>query len=275
MKRGIRPKSGSRAGKPAARRSRLAGRLFRDWKDVEKQIRRAGQVNLMLDFDGTIVAIAPRPDQVRLALPMRRMLAHLGKDRRLTVTVISGRRRAELRQFLPFRGIRCRGLYGWEQNARTSLPAASRRALQSAYRLLSQRLRLFPGLWIEDKKLSLSVHLKDVPADVSGWARREITRLLGPGARQFRILQNQRDVEILPRAIYDKGSAVRRILRKSRAASLPLYFGDDFSDEPAFQAARRGVTVHVGRARPTSAKYHLRNPAEVAVALQKLEAALR
>lgn len=228
----------------------------------------------MLDFDGTMAAIALRPNNVRVAPAMGGVLRRLAKRRQVAVTVISGRRRAELQRLLRIRGIHCRGLYGWEKSADTSLPMTSRRALRSAHRLLSQRLRLFPGLWIEDKRFSLSVHLQDVPGNRKGRARREIHKSLRSGDRRFRIFENLRDVEILPRAVNDKGAAVREILKESKRHSLAVYFGDDFSDEPAFQAARKGVTVHAGRARPTSAKYRVRGPAEVALALLRLEEAL-
>jgi len=79
----------------------------------------------------------------------------------------------------------------------------------------------------------------------------------------------------LPRSIPGKGRAVRRFLAQpAHRKSFPLYFGDDFSDESGFAAVRRGVSVLVGRPRRTSARYSLRNPAEVAAALGELEATL-
>jgi len=57
--------------------------------------------------------------------------------------------------------------------------------------------------------------------------------------------------------------------------ALPIYFGDDLSDEPAFAAARKGIPILVGKRRATRAKYSLRGPAEVAVALSRLEETIR
>jgi trehalose-6-phosphatase len=56
--------------------------------------------------------------------------------------------------------------------------------------------------------------------------------------------------------------------------ALPIYFGDDYSDEPAFAAARHGLSVLVGNRRRTLARFRLRGPDEVADALTRLEASL-
>ena len=65
---------------------------------------------------------------------------------------------------------------------------------------------------------------------------------------------NLRDVEVAPIAIGDKGVAVRKFLDEpAMRGALPIYFGDDFSDEPAFAAARKGIPILVGKRRTTRA----------------------
>jgi trehalose 6-phosphate phosphatase len=90
------------------------------------------------------------------------------------------------------------------------------------------------------------------------------------------VIDNLRDVEIVPRCILGKGMAVQHLLAKPALSNaLPFYFGDDFSDEPAFEAVSKGISVRVGAARPTNARYSIRGPAAVAAVLAKLEVALR
>jgi trehalose 6-phosphate phosphatase len=85
-------------------------------------------------------------------------------------------------------------------------------------------------------------------------------------------MSNLRDIEVAPLAIGDKGLAVRKILgQPAMRGALPIYFGDDFSDEPAFVAARKGIPILVGKRRATRAKFALRGPAEVAAALSRIE----
>jgi trehalose 6-phosphate phosphatase len=89
------------------------------------------------------------------------------------------------------------------------------------------------------------------------------------------VIENLRDAEIVPRHVSGKGVAVQQFLdTPARSAVLPFYFGDDLSDEPAFKAVGKGISIRVGVAHPTCARYSLRGPAAVAAVLSKLEASL-
>jgi trehalose 6-phosphate phosphatase len=249
--------------------------LLKNWNEVEKKIRALRHVTIFLDFDGTLVTIAPRPEQVRLAMPTRKILRRLANHSNATVVIVSGRRRSELLEHIGIPGIHYFGLYGWERSARSSLPARVRSALRRAGDALKPLLALYPKLWIENKRSSLSVHLLHVSSRLHSHVRREIHSRLKPFQKTLHVVENIRDVEILPRSIPGKGIAVSRFLNSSaQRKSFPLYFGDDFSDESGFTAVRRGASVHVGRSRPTRARYRLRNPAQVARALSKLEVSL-
>jgi trehalose 6-phosphate phosphatase len=246
--------------------------LLKKWDSVAKKIRKHRRVTIFLDFDGTLVEIAPRPELVRLAPPARKILRRLASHPRATLVVVSGRRRPELLKHIGIPGIHYFGLYGWETDARSSLPVSARAALRRAAAALRPLLAEFPSLWIENKRSSLSVHFLAVPAGQRRRARRELREQLIPFRKALHAVENIRDVEILPRSIPGKGKAVSKFLaRPAYRESYPLYFGDDFSDESGFAAVRRGASVQVGRPRPTRARYRLRNPAEVAGALARLE----
>jgi trehalose 6-phosphate phosphatase len=249
--------------------------LLSQWNRVATQIRTHFRVVVFLDFDGTLVAIAPRPEQVRLTRASRNILRRLARHPRVTLVMISGRRRAELLKHVSIRCIHYFGLYGWERGGNCSLPARTRSALRRARVQLHHHLRAYPSAWIESKRSSLSVHLLDVPAAIQPQVRRDLRAWLKPFRRTLRAVENLRDVEVLPRSIPGKGLAVRRFLAQPAfRRAFPLYFGDDYSDESGFAAVRRGVSVHVGKKRATLARYHVRSPVEVARALAKLEEAL-
>jgi trehalose 6-phosphate phosphatase len=257
------------------RRRRAVPHLSRNWERIAARIRSSRRVAVFLDFDGTLVRIAPRTNQVRLAAKTRRILERLVQNSRVTLAVISGRRRVELQRHIDIPGIHYFGLYGWEHTRKATLPPAARKALPRAWTKLSSHLYEYPSVWIENKRNSLSVHLLDTPLKFQDRVRREIRSVLKPFQRNLYLFENLRDVEIVPRTIPDKGAAVRAFLAKPAFRSaFPIYFGDDLSDEPAFAAARRGISVVVGSARPTHAQFHLRSPAEVTAALTKLEATL-
>jgi len=81
---------------------------------------------------------------------------------------------------------------------------------------------------------------------------------------------------VVPRDVTGKGAVVRRVLRRpALRRAVPVYLGDDLSDEAAFRAARRGVTIRVGKARPTAARYRLAGTRDVRTLLALLAQALR
>jgi trehalose 6-phosphate phosphatase len=97
-----------------------------------------------------------------------------------------------------------------------------------------------------------------------------------PLRETLKVMGNLRDVEVAPVSIGDKGVAVRKFLDEpGMRGALPIYFGDDFSDEPAFAAARKGISILVGKRRVTRAQFCLRGPAEVAAALSRMEEIIR
>jgi len=254
---------------------RMAPSLLADWARVAARIQSSRRVAVLLDFDGTLVKIAPRPDQVHLAPATRRALRRLARHPHIRVAVISGRRRSELLRLIGVQGIRYFGLYGWEGSLRCTLPATAVAALRRAKGELSIHLASIRGLWTEDKRFTLSVHLREVSPQNQLMARSKLRSILQRYQKTLRVLENLRDVEIIPRCMLGKGMAVQQFLANpALAQALPFYFGDDHSDEPAFKAVREGISVLVGAARPTSARYSLRGPAGVAEAFARLEAAL-
>jgi trehalose-phosphatase len=92
----------------------------------------------------------------------------------------------------------------------------------------------------------------------------------------LQMMSNLRDVEVAPLSIGDKGAAVRKFLGEPAMRGVqPIYFGDDYSDEPAFAAVGKGISVLVGARRATQAQFSLRGPAEVTAALSKMEELIR
>jgi trehalose 6-phosphate phosphatase len=249
--------------------------LSSDWDRIAARIRAHSRVVIFVDFDGTLVAIAPRPELVRLTPKARKLLRRLVRHPRVTLVVVSGRRRYELLDHIGIRGMHYFGLYGWERNAKSVLPPKLRSALKRALVQLTRHLRAYPAVWIENKRSTLSIHLLDVPRAEQKHLRPQIRAWLEPFRHELRIEENLRDMEVLPRSFPGKGLAVRRFLAQPGfRRALPFYFGDDFSDESGFAAVRRGVSVHVGKRRATRARYNVSDPTEVASALAKLEAVL-
>jgi trehalose 6-phosphate phosphatase len=246
--------------------------LSERWPQVSKRIRKKRRVLVFLDFDGTLAAIAKRPDRVVVRPAMRRTLRQLARHKRATVAVISGRRRAELQRYLAIPKLHHLGLYGWERNGKEKIPASARVVLFRAHVLLLTELSGYPGVWIEPKRNSFSVHLMNAKPSAQRRARTAVRGMLRRFGNSLQLFENLRDMEVMPARLPDKGAAVRELLgRRNFRGALAFFFGDDLSDEPAFAAVRDGVSVLVGKPRKTRARFRLRNPQEVAVALKRLE----
>ena len=81
---------------------------------------------------------------------------------------------------------------------------------------------------------------------------------------------------MVPREVAGKGPVVREAMRGARQPFLPVYVGNDVTDEPAFDALSGGITVRVGAARSasTKARYRLADPEEVRRFIEQLEGEL-
>ena len=255
---------------------RATPHLFAHWETIARRIRKANRLALLLDFDGTLVRIAPRPDGVRVEQWTHEVLRKLASHPAVTLAVISGRQRDELQHFIGIRKLRYLGLYGWERDGKQSLSFPDRVALARALVELQSDLPSFPGVWIEPKRNSFCVHLLAASPDTRRHVARQVEKRIAPLRDTLRVMTNLRDLEVAPLSIGDKGVAVRRFLGEpAMRGALPVYFGDDLSDEPAFGALRGGVSVLVGRRRMTRAQFSLRGPAEVATALSRMEEMIR
>jgi hypothetical protein len=105
--------------------------LFAEWGGVTRLIRKNKHLVVFLDFDGTLVRIAPMPDAVRLEKKTRDILEKLSRRRNVTLAVISGRQRAELQQYIGIRNVTYMGLYGWESSANKNISYSSSRGVGS------------------------------------------------------------------------------------------------------------------------------------------------
>lgn len=259
-----------------AGKRRIIPHLFAQWDRIARRIRRNSRVVVFLDFDGTLVRIASLPGNVRLEDEMRDILRKLAGHRSVTLVVISGRQRAELQQYIGIHKVKYMGLYGWESNGNKRVPFPDRVALARMLVELLAKLPAYPGVWIEPKRNTFSVHLKGASSVTQRQMRQQVRKRVKPLRQTLKMMGNLRDVEVAPVSIGDKGVAVRKLLDEpAMHGALPIYFGDDFSDEPAFAAARKGISILVGKRRTTRAQFCLRGPAEVAAALSRIEEIIR
>lgn len=248
-----------------------------DWRDARE---RAGMMLVALDFDGTLAPIvthAADAAPTEANLQAVRILAARPDTR---IAVISGRGLDDAASRLPVEGIAFAGNHGMEirgPGIEHLHPGASaaREALAASRDAIAAAIADVPGAWVEDKRLTLSIHYRSTPESLHGRVV-EATRAAARAAG-LRITEGKRIIEVRPDTDWDKGRALLWLIDTLRipAASPVLYIGDDATDEDAFRALRgRGAGILVGEPRPSAASFRIASPAAVAALLERLAADL-
>jgi trehalose 6-phosphate phosphatase len=139
---------------------------------------------------------------------------------------------------------------------------------------LAQNVPADAGFEVEDKRLAVSLHYRNARRDAAIALCARFEEFVRANAPQLRAAHNIMVVEALPGAA-SKGNALRALGQQAGSAFLPVYFGDDRTDEDAFaDLVSRGVGVLVGEARPSLARWRVESPAAVARVLIALAASL-
>lgn len=210
------------------------------------------RATVFLDFDGTLVDIAPTPEAVAIPADLPDLLARLHDAVEGRLVLLTGREVAVIRRFLHrFKGqIRgCHGAEVWDGLER-SVMAVDEAALAVAVRKAQDDPLNAQGMRVEHKPTGLVLHYRAVPVleqQVIRLAERLCTGLAG-----FVTLSGKMSVELRPAGI-GKESALMEVMRgRDFAGTTPLFFGDDATDLPALHHVQElgGVAGFVGGAPP-------------------------
>lgn len=228
---------------------------------------------VMLDFDGVLAPIVARPESAHMSDRTRRLLAacaHRGR-----VAVISGRALADVRKRVGLRGVWYAGNHGAEwlmgsarghERPRGAAAAALRDA-RSAFVELAGR---YPGV-VEDKKITFSVHFRGLARAHGQQFKKDAAHIAKQFSDLLEVAEGREYIfNVRARASRTKGDAARLALKLAPSGTVPLYIGDDTTDEDAFRALPRGVTIRVGIRRGSRARFFLRTRADVDVLLAAL-----
>lgn len=250
---------------------------LRHWFDFEKQFQRARQLQLFLDFDGTLAPIVSRPDQATLTASRKTLLRRMAGTPGIRLAIVSGRSLEDLFGRVKLPELWYVGNHGSEIRSPKgkTLRAYSHRDERIAGQLereILRKLEDLPGLVVENKGPILAVHYRKVAAQRVAAALREVRRIAGLLVPRGVLRDGHKVLEVHVRKLPHKGKAVERILSACPAGTRGVCLGDDRTDQDAFRAVRRrGVSVHIGKTRRrTRADYFLRNPREVWQALRRL-----
>lgn len=230
---------------------------------------------VFLDYDGTLAPIVLRPEHARLSVGMRESLGALAAS--WPTFVVSGRDLGDVRRLVGIDGIAYAGSHGFDiagPEIRFEVdPEIAPRIARAAVELRTA-LAVIPGARVEDKRFSVAVHHREVAAADVSYVERVVDGVVRalPGLRKT---LGKKVFEVRPDVEWDKGRAVLWLIeRLGLEDAVPVYVGDDVTDEDAFRAlASRGIAVLVSETPvPTAASWSLQDVDEVEELLRRLAA---
>ena len=218
-------------------------------------------VALFLDFDGTLVDIAPKPSDVVIPAVLSQRLRQVAWLLNGALAVVSGRSIATIDGFLGG-AVRCAaGLHGAERRCALGHVHRTTRGgdMILPFRAILQAFgAAHPAVLVEDKGVSIAVHFRGDPtlADV---CRQAVDDCVAASHGVFERLDGKMVAELKPAGV-TKVAALEAYMNEAPfAGRRPVFAGDDITDEGAFVHVSKtnGFGVMVGSNAPTAAATRL------------------
>jgi alpha,alpha-trehalase len=234
---------------------------------------------VFLDYDGTLSPIVSDPSAAALVTGAAHALESLAAQ--CPVAVISGRDLADVHARVGLPGLWYAGSHGFELTAadgsyhQNETAAASLPTIERAANGLRDQMKQIPGILVEHKRFAVAVHYRNVAPECVGEVVAKAHQL---GQQHgLRVTNGRKVIELRPDIDWDKGTTLRWVLDRARDPGpvLPIYLGDDLTDEDAFDAVRSdGIGMVVRHSedgdRPTAARFAVEGPDEVRGLLERL-----
>jgi trehalose 6-phosphate synthase/phosphatase len=226
---------------------------------------RDGPLTLLLDYDGTLVPIAPRPDLAAPDNDLLELLAALSTRPDTDLHIVSGRRREDIELWF---GTLVASLWAehgfWHRprppgrwQAAAPVPVDALRIVRPFFERLTDAT---PGSFVEEKTAALAWHYRGADAALAERHLRDARTALDEMlvALPFELLGGKKVIEVRLRGI-SKALAAQRALEGPVHVTKVLAIGDDETDEELFRALpESSVTIAVG-SQASLAKFQLQD----------------
>ncbi|KAI3907209.1 hypothetical protein MKW92_040961 [Papaver armeniacum] len=248
------------------------------------------KIVVFLDYDGTLSPIVADPDRAYMSKQMRAAVRDVAKF--FPTAIVSGRCRDQVYSFVKLAGLYYAGSHGMDirgptkgakykkskdqgvlfQPASEFLPM-----IEEVDKALIEKTKSIHGAKVENNKFCVSVHYRNV--DEKQWSLiAETVRSVLKEYPELKLTHGRKVLEIRPTIKWDKGKALEFLLESLGFGNtndvLPLYIGDDRTDEDAFKVLRergQGFGILVSKSpKETNASYSLQEPSEVMDFLHRL-----
>jgi trehalose 6-phosphate phosphatase len=230
-----------------------------------------GTPAIFLDYDGTLAPIVDDPAAALISEKMRDTVRKLSEN--YQVAIISGRDLKDVKILVGVDNIVYAGSHGFDiaypGNSGISRDKWQRYlpALDRAEAELRSSLQHISGALVERKRFTVAVHYRKVDKSEISKVEEAVDNVAGRH-HELRKSFGKKVFELRPDVDWDKGKALLSLvetLYTDSAQVVPLFIGDDVTDEDAFQSIKdSGVGIRVGKSGyRTAARYLLKDPAEV------------
>lgn len=258
------------------------------------------RIVLFLDYDGTLSPIVEDPDRAFMSDDMRKAVGKAAKC--FPTAIISGRSRDKVFEFVTLPELYYAGSHGMDIRGPVRPPSSDDHPnsirstdkqgkevnlfqpasgfltmIGEVFASLVEATKDIDGVKVENNKFCVSVHYRNV--DVKSWD--EVAACVDDILKEYphlRLTLGRKVLEVRPVIDWDKGKAVMFLLESLGLSKcedvLPIYIGDDRTDEDAFKVLRegnQGFGILVSSVpKESSAYYSLRDPSEVKEFLNSL-----
>ncbi|KAK1376392.1 hypothetical protein POM88_032585 [Heracleum sosnowskyi] len=245
------------------------------------------KIAIFLDYDGTLSPIVDDPDCAYLSTDMRSAVRSVAKY--FPTAIISGRSRDMVYNLVGLKELYYAGSHvSLETHRAKVLPSPACKeflpVIDEVFRTLERNTRDIEGAKVENHKFCVSVHYRNVSEKVSllGYSAERVHNIVDDYP-QLRLTHGRKVLEVRPVIDWDKGKAVEFLLNSLGLENsddvLPIYIGDDRTDEDAFTVLRqgnRGYGILVSSTpKESEALFSLKDPSEVNDFLKSLSSLVR
>lgn len=202
------------------------------------------------DLDGTLLDLAPTPDEVSVEDGLQAVLQKMAKETDGAIAIVSGRSIEFIDRLLPGHHLTVAGLHGAEIRSHGSteiFAGDASSAFNKARETTRHSAKMIADLVFEDKGRAFAVHYRQTPHQ-EHLVRRlmsDASQIAGP---EFELQAGKFVIELKPSAS-NKGTAIETLMSTEPfKGKRPIAAGDDHTDEAMFSAVNRlhGVSIRIG-----------------------------
>jgi trehalose 6-phosphate phosphatase len=195
---------------------------------------------LFVDIDGTLLAVAPTPDAVRVPPGLTDLMDSVERGLGGAVAILTGRRLADADRLLAPWQFAASGVHGTEMRNEPGGPVTmlAPEIPPSVIEAMMRISGLAEGILVEQKGSGIAVHYRNASLAYQV-LESEVAAIVAASSYDLVLRKGRKVLEAMPRG-YSKGTALTAIAARAPFKDRrPIMIGDDVGDESAFAAAER------------------------------------